>query len=210
MSLTNPGANLDCRQPFRWRDSSPMPVLKDSAVSSSHGISSLSQKETKMIRAATESDAQAIADIYNYYIKNTVVTFEEQAISKNDILERMEKITGANLPWLVAEDGGVVIGYAYAGKWNVRSAYRDTVESTVYLSHSSVAKGWGTRLYQALFDTLRDKSIHTIIGGITLPNPASIALHEKFGMKKVAHFQEVGYKFGQWLDVGYWQMELKS
>jgi L-amino acid N-acyltransferase YncA len=163
-----------------------------------------------MIRAATESDAQAIADIYNYYIANTVVTFEEQAISKNDILERMEKITGASLPWLVAEDGGVVIGYAYAGKWNVRSAYRHTVESTVYLSNSSVAKGWGTRLYQALFDTLRHKSIHVVIGGITLPNPASVALHEKFGMKQVAHFPEVGLKFGKWLDVGYWQTELKA
>jgi L-amino acid N-acyltransferase YncA len=163
-----------------------------------------------MIRAATESDAQAIADIYNYYIANTVVAFEEQAISKNDILERMEKITGAGLPGLVAEDGGVVIGYAYAGKWNVRSAYRHTVESTVYLSNSSVAKGWGTRLYQALFDTLRHKSIHVVIGGITLPNPASVALHEKFGMKQVAHFPEVGFKFGKWLDVGYWQTELKA
>jgi L-amino acid N-acyltransferase YncA len=162
-----------------------------------------------MIRAATESDAQAIADIYNYYIKNTVVTFEEQPISKSEILERIEKVTGSSLPWLVAEDGGVVIGYAYAGKWNVRSAYRHTVETTIYLSSSSISKGWGTQLYQALFDILRDKSIHIVIGGITLPNPASIALHEKFGMKKVAHFPEVGYKFGQWLDVGYWQMGLK-
>ncbi len=94
-----------------------------------------------MIRAATESDAQAIADIYNYYIANTVVTFEEQALSKNDILERIQKLTGSGLPWLVAEDGGVVIGYAYAGKWNVRSAYRQPVESTDYLSHSSVTRG---------------------------------------------------------------------
>jgi L-amino acid N-acyltransferase YncA len=163
-----------------------------------------------MIHAATESDAQAIADIYNYYIANTVVTFEELPVSQNDILERMAKITGAKLPWLVAEDGGVVIGYAYAGKWNVRSAYRHTVESTVYVSNSSLSNGWGTRLYQALFDTLRQKSIHVVIGGITLPNPASIALHEKFGMKQVAHFKEVGYKFGQWLDAGYWQTELKA
>jgi L-amino acid N-acyltransferase YncA len=163
-----------------------------------------------MIRTATESDAQAIADIYNYYIANTVVTFEELPVSQSDILERIQKVTGSSLPWLVAEDGGTVIGYAYAGKWNVRSAYRHTVESTVYLSHSSVSKGWGTKLYTALFDTLRQKSIHTVIGGITLPNPASIALHEKFGMKKVAHFSEVGYKFGKWLDVGYWQTELKA
>jgi len=163
-----------------------------------------------MIRAATESDVQVISDIYNYYIANTVVTFEELPVSQNDILERIKKITDSSLPWLVAEDAGAVIGYAYAGKWNVRSAYRHTVESTVYLSHSTVAKGWGTKLYTALFDTLRQKSIHTVIGGITIPNPASIALHEKFGMKKVAHFSEVGHKFGKWLDVGYWQTELKA
>jgi len=163
-----------------------------------------------MIRAATESDAQSIADIYNYYITNTVVTFEEQTISKADMNDRIEKVVGSNLPWLVADDGGAVIGYAYAGKWNTRSAYRRTVETTVYLAHSSVSKGWGTQLYRALFDTLRNTSIHVVIGGITLPNSASVALHEKFDMKKVAHFAEVGYKFGQWLDVGYWQTELKS
>ncbi len=162
-----------------------------------------------MIRSATESDAQAITDIYNFYIKNTVVTFEELPVRQNEIIERIGKITGSNLPWLVAEDAGMVIGYAYAGKWNVRSAYRHTVESTVYVSNSAVAKGWGTRLYTALLDLLRQKSIHVVIGGITLPNPASVALHEKFGMKKVAHFSEVGFKFGKWLDVGYWQMELK-
>src|SRR5664279_4120190 len=107
-----------------------------------------------MIRAATESDAQSIADIYNYYITNTVVTFEEQTISKADMNDRIEKVVGSNLPWLVADDGGAVIGYAYAGKWNTRSAYRRTVETTVYLSNLSVAKGWGTQLYQSLFDTL--------------------------------------------------------
>ena len=163
-----------------------------------------------MIRDATESDAQAIADIYNHYIANTVVTFEEQAISQSEIIGRMEKVTGSSLPWLVAEDSGVVIGYAYAGKWNMRSAYRHTVESTVYLSPSSVGQGWGTRLYEALFDSLRAKSIHIVIGGITLPNPASVALHEKFGMKQVAHFPEVGHKFGRWLDGGYWQLALES
>jgi len=163
-----------------------------------------------MIRAATERDAQTIAEIYNYYIEQTVVTFEERTIPPQEVVERMGKVAGANLPWLVAEDNGVVIGYAYAARWNVRSAYRHSVETTIYLANSSRSKGWGTRLYQALFDTLRHTSIHAVIGGITLPNPASVALHEKFGMKKVAHFSEVGYKFGQWLEVGYWQTVLKS
>ena len=172
--------------------------------------SKYNRMETKIIRAATDSDAQVIADIYNYYIAHTVVTFEEQPVSWRDILDRMAKVADSNLPWLVAADAGVVVGYAYAAKWNARSAYRHTAESTVYLSHTAVANGWGTRLYQALFDKLRLAAIHSVIGGITLPNPASVALHEKFGMKKVAHFKEVGYKFGRWLDVGYWQVELKD
>jgi L-amino acid N-acyltransferase YncA len=163
-----------------------------------------------MIRPATKPDAQAIADIYNHYIQHTVVTFEEQPISPGDILDRMEKVFQSGLPWLVAVDADAVIGYAYAGRWNVRSAYRHTAEITVYLAHDSVGKGWGTWLYSVLFETLRQASIHTVIGGITLPNPASIALHEKCGLKQAAHFKEVGYKFGRWLDVGYWQMELKT
>lgn len=163
-----------------------------------------------MIRAATIQDAPAIVGIYNHYIEHSVITFEERAISPNDIIERMEKVGAANLPWLVAEDAGMIIGYAYATKWNARSAYRHTVETTVYLSAASQSKGWGTQLYTTLFERLRRASIHVAVASITLPNPASIALHEKFGMKQVAHFREVGYKFGRWLDVGYWQTELQS
>ncbi len=145
-----------------------------------------------MIRAATESDAQAIADIYNHYIANTVVTFEEQPVSRSDIIDRIKKITDSSLPWLVAEDAGMIIGYAYAGKWNLRGAYRHTVETTVYLSPASVSKGWGTQLYQVLFDTLRQKSIHVVIGGITLPNLASVALHEKIWHEAGRPFQRGG------------------
>jgi len=163
-----------------------------------------------MIRTATGSDAQIIADIYNHYIANTVITFEERPITKDDIVERIEKVEHAGLPWLAAEEDGVVIGYAYAARWQARSAYRHTVESTVYLSNTSTSKGWGTKLYKALFEQLRQTSVHVVIGGVTLPNAASVGLHEKFGMKKVAHFSEVGYKFGQWLDVGYWQMPLNA
>ncbi|PID45615.1 MAG: hypothetical protein CSB47_08185 [Proteobacteria bacterium] len=83
-----------------------------------------------------------------------------------------------------------------------------TVEVSIYLSHQITSRGLGTQLYNALFSSLREKSVHIVIGGITLPNAASIALHEKFGMEKVAHFKEVGYKFGKWLDVGYWQVKL--
>lgn len=163
-----------------------------------------------MIRPAEPRDAEAIAAIYNHYIVNTIITFEEEVITAQDITERIKETGAANLPWLVAEEDGAVVGYAYASKWKGRCAYRYSVECSVYFSPSSVSKGWGTKLYEALFGVLREKSIHVVIGGIALPNPASVALHEKLGMKQVAHFNEVGFKFERWLDVGYWQMSLEG
>jgi phosphinothricin acetyltransferase len=163
-----------------------------------------------MIRPAKVQDAAALAAIYNHYIVKTIVTFEEASLSAEDMKARLDEVAAAQLPWLVAEEGGKVLGYAYASKWRTRSAYRYSVESSAYLAPEFVSRGWGTKLYTALFATLREKSIHAVIGGISLPNPASIALHEKFGMKKAAHFPEVGYKFKQWIDVGYWQATLAA
>jgi len=159
-----------------------------------------------MIRVAQQQDAKAICDIYNHYITNTVITFEEEAVSSEEMLNRIGKVQSAGLPWFIAEDGsGNVIGYAYASKWRERFSYRFSVEVTVYLSIEHGGKGLGTLLYEELFKQLKAINIHSVIGGITLPNEASVAIHEKFAMKKVAHFSEVGLKFGQWLDVGYWQ-----
>lgn len=163
-----------------------------------------------MIREATEQDAEVLAEIYNYYVNNTSITFEERAVSSDDIVERINKSHESGLPWLVALEGQKVIGYAYSVKWSDRAAYRYTAEVSIYLSHRAKARGWGTKLYQALFSNLRNRDLHIAIGGIALPNPASIALHEKFGMKKVAHFKEVGYKFGEWIDVGYWQVQINA
>ena len=114
----------------------------------------------------------------------------------------------APLPWLVAEQTDQVIGYAYASKWKERCAYRYSVESTVYLDPSFTGQGIGTKLYEALLAILQRNSIHIVIGGIALPNPASVALHERLGFNKVAHFKEVGYKFNRWVDVGYWEASL--
>ncbi|WP_085276780.1 arsinothricin resistance N-acetyltransferase ArsN1 family B [Pseudogulbenkiania subflava] len=161
-----------------------------------------------MIRPAEPSDAETIAAIYNHYIANTTITFEVEPVAAQDIAGRIKEIGSANLPWLVAEEEGAIVGYAYATKWKGRSAYRHSVECSVYLAPASLSKGWGTRLYEALFAVLREKSIHVVIGGVALPNPASVALHEKLGMKKVGHFSEVGFKFDRWVDVGYWQMAL--
>ena len=145
----------------------------------------------------------------NDYFQNTVITLENP-LTAGDIITRIEKVKRSGLPWLVAEKEGEVIGYAYATKWNERSAYRHTVEVTAYLSNTALSEGWGTKLYEGLFDALRHSSIRVAVGGITLPNLASIALHEKFGMEKVAHFKSVGYKFGKWLDVGYWQVQIDA
>ena len=163
---------------------------------------------TILIRPAETADAAAICEIYNHYIEHTVVTFEEVLLTAGDIDKRLQDINAIGLPWLVAEVQGVVIGYAYAGKFRDRSAYRYTAEVTVYLAPAGTGQGAGTSLYNALFEALRERSIHIVIGGITLPNVASVALHEKMGMEKVAHLEEVGCKFGKWLDVGYWQATL--
>jgi len=161
-----------------------------------------------MIRDAKLCDAAALTDIYNYYILNTVVTFEEQPITALEMSNRITEVTDAELPWLVAEQNHMIVGFAYASKWKGRCAYRYSAEVTIYLSHSMTSNGIGSALYSELFLRLRANSIHVVLGGISLPNDASIALHEKFGMSKAAHFDEVGFKFGNWVDVAYWQGKL--
>jgi L-amino acid N-acyltransferase YncA len=157
------------------------------------------------LRAAVAADAAAIATIYNHYVTETVVTFEEERVTAPEMARRLADVSAASLPWLVAEDDVEVIGYAYAAKWKTRSGYRFSVEVTVYLAPAATRRGIGSRLYAELFSLLQERGIHAAIGGIALPNDASIALHEKFGLRKVAHFEEVGFKLGRWVDVGYWQ-----
>jgi L-amino acid N-acyltransferase YncA len=164
--------------------------------------------EALTIRVARTDDAAAIAAIYNYYVLNTVISFEEQAVTDDAMAGRIGDVSAAGLPWLVAERDGRVVGYAYASKWRVRPAYRFSVEVSAYVDVDTTARGIGSRLYEELFARLREKSVHVVIGGIALPNEKSVALHEKFGMRKAAHFSQVGYKFGAWQDVGYWQVTL--
>lgn len=161
-----------------------------------------------MIRTAEISDAQAIASIYNYYVANTTISFEEHPVSAEQMAERILEVRAASLPWLVAESSGRVLGYAYASKWKARSAYRFSAETSVYLHSGATGQGLGSQLYKALFRVLQEMGVHVAIGGIALPNEASISLHEKFGMKKIAHFEQVGFKFDKWVDVGYWQKVL--
>jgi phosphinothricin acetyltransferase len=157
------------------------------------------------VRPATAADAVAIAAIYNYYVAETVVTFEEEPVPASEMARRMKEVRSAALPWLVADQAREVVGYAYATRWRPRSGYRFSAEITVYLAAERGGQGIGSNLYGRLFPLLRERGVHAVIGGIALPNPASVALHEKFGLRQVARFRETGFKFGQWIDVGYWQ-----
>ena len=160
-----------------------------------------------MIRTCRPADASQICAIYNHYVEHTVVTFEEVAVSDREMAQRINDVVD-RLPWLVCEHDEAIVGYAYAAPWKSRSAYRFSVESTVYLAPSFAGRGVGTALYRALLADLRTRGIHCAVGGIALPNPASIALHEKLGFSKIGQFREIGWKLGRWVDVGYWELVL--
>lgn len=160
-----------------------------------------------MIRACRSSDAARICEIYNHYVLETVVTFEEAPVAAADMAGRIGNIV-ASFPWLVWEEGGAVGGFAYAGPWHARSAYRYSVESTIYLAPDRAGRGIGTQLYAALLSDLGARGLRCAIAGIALPNAASVRLHEKLGFTKVGQLAEVGWKFERWIDVGYWELIL--
>lgn len=160
------------------------------------------------IRPARDGDAAALARIYNHYIAGTCITFETEPVAAAEMARRVVDTAGDGLPWLVACRAGEVTGYAYASKWKGRCAYRYTAEVTVYLDPAMTGQGIGRLLYIALVEDLRTRGMHAAIGGIALPNDPSIRLHERLGFRKVAHFEQVGFKQGRWIDVGYWQVLL--
>ena len=158
-----------------------------------------------VVRPATVADAAAVAAVYNHYVRETDVTFEEEEVPPAEIARRIQGVEAASLPWLIAERDAKVVGYAYAAKWHSRSAYRFSAEITVYVDAGHKRSGVGARLYGQLFPMLQARGIHAVMAAITLPNESSVALHEKFGLSKVAHFKEVVFKFNRWWDVGYWE-----
>jgi phosphinothricin acetyltransferase len=162
------------------------------------------------LRDARLDDISAITAIYNLYVCETTVSMEFDPVTPQAMAARIASIQDAGLPWLVLCDGGQLLGYAYASPWRARIGYRHAVESSVYLAPAERGRGIGTRLYIAVLERLRAAGHHTVIGGIALPNPGSVALHEKLGFAPVARFREVGRKFDEWVDVGYWQLMLGS
>lgn len=160
-----------------------------------------------MIRPVTLEDAEAIANIYNYYVECTVITFEEELISVDEMRERIKTIS-ASFPYIVYIENDEVVGYAYANTWRTRKAYRFSAESSIYVKHDCHSKGIGHQLYSNLIDSLRNLGFHMVVGGVTLPNEKSEKLHNRLGFTKVAHFKDAGWKFEQWLDVGFWELLL--
>ena len=159
------------------------------------------------IRKAYPGDAQAICEIYNPYVLDTTVTFEHTPVTVPDMSGRIRAIS-ADFPWLVCESDRIAVAYAYASRWRSRAAYDKTVESTIYVRSDAIGSGIGYALYMALLEELRRRSLHAVVGCIALPNPGSVAFHEKCGFRKVGHFPEVGRKFDRWVDVGFWQAAL--
>jgi L-amino acid N-acyltransferase YncA len=160
------------------------------------------------IRDVLQSDAEAICAIYNHHVRHTIVTFEERDVTTDEMRGRIANMS-AILPWLVAEREGEIVGYVYAARFFDRSGYRFCAMSTIYMHDKAQRAGIGFSLYMNLLQRLREKSMRSAVGIIALPNPGSIALHEKCGFIKAGHLTEAGFKFGRWIDVGYWQVLLQ-
>jgi L-amino acid N-acyltransferase YncA len=161
-----------------------------------------------MIRNATPADAPAIADLYNYYVRETTITFAYDPVSGEEIEKRMASVQSADLPWLVSVVDGDVIGFAYGAPYHWRSAYLHSIEISIYLRHGEQGRGVGGELFRELLARLRELPVHLVLSLIALPNEASIALHERNGFTYAGTFTEVGRKFDRWIDVGHWQLLL--
>ena len=160
-----------------------------------------------MIRDLHINDAQELLSIYNYYVLNTTVTFDIEPLSIDAFLAKL-KLISADYPFIVFEENNEILGYAYGSKFRPKPAYNYVVESTVYVKHTAHGKQIGTKLYAELLKQLKETNLHTVLGVLTIPNDASIKLHEKFGFEQVANLKEVGFKFGEWQHVGIWQLKL--
>jgi phosphinothricin acetyltransferase len=158
------------------------------------------------IRPAVLADAVQVAGIYNYYIDTSHATFELEPVDTAEMEKRMRETDRGGYPFFVAEEDGELIGYAYGRYFRPRAAYRHSIEISVYIRNGYEGREIGRKLYDELFPVIFAGDFHAVIAGISLPNDASVRLHEKYGFEKVAHFREVGFKFDRWIDVAYWEL----
>ena len=161
------------------------------------------------VRAGAEEDLEAINDIYNEYVKETHFTFDVEPISLEARREWFShySTTGRHRV-LVAISDEAVVGFATSSLFRTKPAYEASIETSIYLSAEAVGRGAGSKLYGELFRALEDEDVHRAYAGVALPNPASVALHERFGFKRVAHFTEQGRKFGRYWDVAWYEKPL--
>jgi phosphinothricin acetyltransferase len=162
------------------------------------------------LRAADAADLVALTDIYNHYVVNTAITFDLHPFAPEARRPWFEEHSPAGRHrLLVAIEDGTVVGYATTGRWRAKAAYTTTVEASVYCRADAVGRGIGTRLYEGLFEALLSEDIHRIVAGVSLPNPGSIALHQRFGFRPVGVFSSVGRKFDRYWDVAWFERPLK-
>ena len=163
--------------------------------------------QVSAVRVATEADADAIAGIYEPYVRETAISFEEVPPTPREMARRLTAILELH-PYLVFDDGGSVLGYAYGSAHRAKAAYRWSVETTVYVARGAHHRGIGRALYTELLDLLRRQGFHVAFAGIVPPNEGSIGLHESMGFVHVGTFAEIGYKHGKFRDLGWWRRTL--
>ncbi|MCE9648066.1 MAG: GNAT family N-acetyltransferase [Parvibaculum sp.] len=159
------------------------------------------------VRIARVGDAKAISEIYAPYVCDTVISFETVPPDEEEMARRIARVL-PNFPWLVYEDDGLPVGYAYGSQHRERAAYRWSVDVGIYIAPQAHRRGVGGLLYAVLLAALRLQDYHRAYGGITLPNAASVGLHEASGFSAIGVYREVGFKFGAWRDVGWWGLAL--
>ncbi len=161
------------------------------------------------IRPASIDDLPSLAEIYNYYVVNTVVSFDLNPVTIDERREWFQQfaLDGPHR-LLVAEEAGKVMGYAGSFRFRMRCAYNTTIETTVYCAPEATGRGIGSALYAALFEALRSEDLHVAIAAIAVPNPASIALHERFGFTFAGQLRDVGRKFDRYWDVVWYEKRL--
>ena len=162
-----------------------------------------------VVRAATDEDLEAINDIYNHYVRETHITFDDEPVTiewRRDWFGHYAATGRHRL--LVATDDGGVVGYTSSSRFRPKPGYITSVETSIFLHPDAVGKGFGSSLYSALFQALEGEDVHRVYAGVALPNPVSVALHQRFGFKRVAHFSEQGRKFGRYWDVDWFEKPL--
>lgn len=162
-----------------------------------------------IIRLASVGDAEQILNIYSPYIEKTAISFEYVVPTREEMETRIRNVSQKN-PWIVLEEDNEILGYAYASKHRERSAYRWSVDVSIYIKDGCHGKGYGKALYTSLLTILKHQGYYNAYAGIGLPNEKSIGIHEYFGFKNIAHYNKVGYKFGKWHDTGWWELSLKE